>query len=538
LEVYDVDTEHAQAKVVTGHYSNEDTGQEFNYALEVVVVPRKDKGVESAGEAEIIGNINSTPSIDGGEGYFQGGRYEWTHKDEFLTQSNLRGVLHECGFNSSSYVSTSKKKVPSVVYLNVKTPCPDWLGSAGKTHADMKPFQDDIALTLSSLAYKIPSYHGKGHSATIKYNYERQELAQDYVDDFLRKRKREIEVDPSLKTSDRITQRGACYRIRRTSIQAGFEPKSDWGTTMKTMASSISQRCEVLFGCTREDLGIVASARAIMYYKGQSYPVDIDSIEELADKGVATIVIEKEGIADVLASHADKYGVALVHTKGRLTEYGKDLIEAIKKSGSGIVGILVDYDAYGQQIADGTITETPKLGIDMEAIIWLQHKGYPNLTLADVEEGYTPKIWTADPYLKYHRIELDSVAAIVGGEGLWIYIMHKLQMEAPQGFDYIDEVIRPADEVLYPKTVSDFLSYINEYTDGILKDENEQIDQELEQVSEPIDIKAKEDEIQQRLDAIVVKDPGMELIVEKLGELLKELPEMLAAAKEEENEIG
>jgi hypothetical protein len=25
-------------------------------------------------------------------------------------------------------------------------------------------------------------------------------------------------------------------------------------------------------------------------------------------------------------------GVALVHTKGRLTEYGKDLIEAIKKS--------------------------------------------------------------------------------------------------------------------------------------------------------------------------------------------------------------
>jgi len=192
-EVYDVDKEHAEAKVVTGHYSNEDTGQEFNYALEVVVAPRKDKGVESAGEAEIIGNINSTPSIDGGEGYFQGGRFEWTHKDELLTQSNLRGVLHECGFNSSSYVSTSKKKVPSVVYVNVKTPCPDWLGSAGKTHADMKPFQNDIAKTLSSLAYKIPSYHEKGHSATIKYNYERQELAQDYVDDFLGKRKREID---------------------------------------------------------------------------------------------------------------------------------------------------------------------------------------------------------------------------------------------------------------------------------------------------------------------------------------------------------
>ncbi len=199
--------------------------------------------------------------------------------------------------------------------------------------------------------------------------------------------------------------------------------------------------------------------------------------------------------------------------------------------GSGIVGILVDYDAYGKQIADGTITETPKIGIDMETITWLQQEGYPNLTVADVEERYSPKIWTDDPYLKYHRIELDSVAAIVGGEGLWKYIMHKLQMEAPQGFDYIDEVTRPANEVLYPKTVSDLLSYINEYTDGILKDENEKIDQELEHVSELIDIKAKEDEIQQRLDDIVAEDEGIELIVKKLGELFKKLPEMLTESK-------
>jgi hypothetical protein len=171
----------------------------------------------------------------------------------------------------------------------------------------MRPYQDDIAKTLSSLVYKIPSYHGKGYSTVVKYHHERQELAQDYVDD-LRERKREIERDPSLKTRDRITQRGVCYRIHRKAIQAGFEPKSDWGTTMKTMAASISERCEVLFGCTREELGIVASARALMYYKGQSYPVDIDNIEGLAEKDVATIVIEKEGIADVLSTHADKYG--------------------------------------------------------------------------------------------------------------------------------------------------------------------------------------------------------------------------------------
>jgi hypothetical protein len=113
--------------------------------------------------------------------------------------------------------------------------------------------------------------------------------------------------------------------------------------------------------------------------------------------------------------------------------------------------------------------------------------------------------------------------------------MYKLHMEAPQGFDLTDVVTKPANEVLYPKTVSDFLTYLNEYADGILEDENKKIDEELVQINELTDIKAEENEIQQRLDEIVAKDPGMELIVDKLGELLKKLPEMLAAAKAEDN---
>ena len=39
-----------------------------------------------------------------------------------------------------------------------------------------------------------------------------------------------------------------------------------------------------------------------MLYNGQSYPVDIDNVKQLADKGIAILVIEKEGIADVLVS--------------------------------------------------------------------------------------------------------------------------------------------------------------------------------------------------------------------------------------------
>lgn len=69
-ENYAIDKEKAQAKVITGHHN--DGTREFNYALEVVIAPRTDLDGKHAGEVEFIGSINSTPSIDGGEGYFQG----------------------------------------------------------------------------------------------------------------------------------------------------------------------------------------------------------------------------------------------------------------------------------------------------------------------------------------------------------------------------------------------------------------------------------------------------------------------------------
>ena len=47
-----------------------------------------------------------------------------------------------------------------------------------------------------------------------------------------------------------------------------------------------------------------------------------------ADKGTDIIFIEKEGISEVLTEWAGKYGFAMVNTRGHLTEYGKDLMNA------------------------------------------------------------------------------------------------------------------------------------------------------------------------------------------------------------------
>lgn len=106
----DIDLKKAKAKIVTGHYKNDKTGQEFNYALEVALAPRTDIGSESAGKIEIIGNINSSPAIDGGHKYFDGA-YNWFDKKyKMITSSSIREILQECGFNESTYVSDAKKK--------------------------------------------------------------------------------------------------------------------------------------------------------------------------------------------------------------------------------------------------------------------------------------------------------------------------------------------------------------------------------------------------------------------------------------------
>jgi len=532
-ENYHINKTQAQVKILTGHHKNEDTGQEFNYTLEVVVAPREDKGVESAGEVEIVGNVNSTPAIDGGEGYFYGGKYNWDHKGQCMNATSVHQLLSECGFNTTE--SITKRRAPSVVYLNLKTPCPDWLGSAGKTKIDVKPYQQDIAKTLSTLAYKIPSYHGKGHRATIQYNYSREKSAQDYLDDFLRKRLGEIRANPSLKTKDRITQRGAWYRIRPIMVQEGFEPKKNWGTTAEYIASIIKKRCKELFGLTREDLGIIASSRATMYYMGNHYPVNIDNFRELARNGVAIIVIEKEGIADLFYEFADKYGVALVHTQGRFTEDGKELIEAVKEYGS-FIGILVDFDAVGNEIPKATITKTPIIGINKSTITWLQQNGY-EIIMPDVEEEYTPNIRTSDPYLQSYRIELDSVAQKVGAEALWKYVMYRVkELAAPDGLDYRNVISKPSVELLYQADLSESLSYLNRYANHVTKPDWDKIEEELSNVPELINIEIKNNEIDGILSPKLTNDPGMQLVAKTLKELVEKLPKVEEDEDERDND--
>jgi hypothetical protein len=180
-----------------------------------------------------------------------------------------------------------------------------------------------------------------------------------------------------------------------------------------------------------------------------------------------------------------------------------------------LVVTLLDDDKVGREMAQST--DAIKIGVNKETVLWFQQNGYLDLRLEDVQEEYSPD----GGYTREYRIEIDAILAKVKAEGLWKYIMYKLKELAP--FDLTKAIDMPAKEDLYPPEVQGILSYFNEYKGKVLEDENKQIQQELEQVNELIDIKAKEDEILQRQAAVIAKDSGMQLLRQKLGRLLEEL---------------
>jgi hypothetical protein len=548
---YKIDTDRAKAKVVTGCYS--DSYQTIAYALEVVTSPRTDIGVDHAGEVKFIGNINNTPSIDGGEEYFSGGYYAWRdRKGNVVSASSIMGILSECGFNTSGYYSRRRKAC--VVFVNLLTPVPDWLGGAGKTKIDLRPYAKVIAETVSRLAYKMPSYHGEGIRTTWTDDWPGDDgndagLKGEYIEylrDFLRGRREAVEADPSLRIRDRLTQSGVWYRVRPKMMEGGFKPRNkstnskgqiiyDWGTTREGLTNKIRKTIEELWpreGITREYLGIVAKARAMMYFNGQAYPVSFDSKEELAKtKTTDLIIVEKEGIRDVLLDAAKRYRIALVATAGQFTDYVQDLMRLAVEAGLNVC-ILTDYDIHGINIWRNAKVKIKRLGITRHIIKWLHENCYPDLTEEDVEEEYSPnpKLFEAgdDPYLLTKRIELDSIVEKVGADALWKYLAYRLGVEFPKVRDYRDVVPEPNPKNYYPEEFNEFLDYVENYTRSSYNDEWTRIkNQDLAKVDGLLEVERQKQKDDGILKPIVQNDDGMKLIVAKVKELMEsgELPE-------------
>jgi hypothetical protein len=81
-----------------------------------------------------------------------------------------------------------------------------------------------VAETVSKLAYKIPSLHGKGIHTILDTGLGG--IYKPFLVDFLKNRHKQISRNPSDAVKDRITQSGAWYRERPKMIAAGFRPRN------------------------------------------------------------------------------------------------------------------------------------------------------------------------------------------------------------------------------------------------------------------------------------------------------------------------
>ena len=374
-EDYRIDIDKAQSKIVTGNYN--DGTIAFNYCLEAAMAPFSEADISSAGDIKFIGNINSGMHIDGGSSFFSNGHFVWyDKKGNRLTSDSVRGILHECGFNTN--IAMSKRRFYSVLYLNLLTKVPDWTGGAGKTHIELAPYADVIAKTVSGLAYKMPSYHGHGYAARVVYSTSTKDPTQEaknYLLLFLDKRREAVQADPSMKTDRRITQQGVWYLIEPKMKEYDFQPPQSWAKTREYLVDYIPKAIKELWpdeNITREDLGIIAGARAVMHFDGHEYPVSKDNIMMLAQtKTTDMIIIEKEGIADALFGFADEHKVALVFTRGRFVNYVKELIKEASDRGITNIKIWVvtDYDVDGIEIAEEA-PNVPRIGVDRSTVTW------------------------------------------------------------------------------------------------------------------------------------------------------------------------
>jgi hypothetical protein len=309
---------------------------------------------------------------------------------------------------------------------------------------------------------------------------------KDVLLEVLKKRKQKWEsMDEMSKLKHWWTQSDVFYATRKLLIEyhyANEEIDRDYITGL------IKEICEDELDVKREHIGILAADRAQLYFKGKWMDVGLKEIEEQSLYGVDMLIIEKEGIAEQLGILADQKGIALLNTRGFLTEYAEILSRKSDKEGCNIA-ILTDFDVSGLILA----TKVPKayrIGIDFETLDEL------GLNIEDVEEEYRPGnhlkplqaggelayVYPQDwvDYVENRRVEINSVVTELDDNAkFWEWIVQKLR----DRFDtrnYNRAVDVP--EYIIPKYLESLTEEIKEKSTAILKQRRKKLQGRLSDI--------------------------------------------------------
>jgi hypothetical protein len=259
-----------------------------------------------------------------------------------------------------------------------------------------------------------------------------------FIKDFVRKWIEEKRRDPhTIKLLSDIH-----YDLVKPLAEAGFDIDKLRPKQKKRRRETITVRypkdiCDEL-GITRASIGLYTGDVAHMYFRGQRYSINIAEIPRLQHVGTDILIIEKEGIAERLRRYFEKTGIALVHSRGFLTEYASDLSIMAEENG-GHIYTLTDFDVSGLLIAH-KVEDVPRIGIDLQTLEDFgitEHSQIARLTdyvtpdkhhLKHIEDNY-PEDLDVSFDLQHERIEINAVLNLVEVQRFGDWIVEKIKEE-------------------------------------------------------------------------------------------------------------
>ena len=385
--------------------------------------------------------INAAPNHY--HSFSDGYSLEWTTKSGSKKEAyGIRGLLKECGYSHGNDGKPEKER--SIVLVNLWCPKLQYT-DYGKSDIDINPFYDDLVYMLSKMCSG-----GNRRRDDDGNKLEAKALFAEYL---IEERYKKVLREPSIKNTDSWNTSTPVYRFRPELERRGIHVERKYlQSLVKTICDEMPELKLVngqfmktgKIGVKREVLGIYEAPRAHIYFRGQIYDVSFKQLERIKTIASFILIIEKEGVVELLTYWADKYGFALCYTKGFLTDNAKEFTELATKEGARMA-IITDNDFSGWAMAR-EVPNITRIGIKVDTLerlnvpidevvedlpkpkgsekkVNVDYRTNNHATAAEQmhDNGLIPEAdWELLTGGKYgRRIEIDNVIAYVGAERFW-----------------------------------------------------------------------------------------------------------------------
>jgi hypothetical protein len=504
--------------------------------------------------------INASPNHY--HSFSDGYSLEWTTKSGSKKQAyGIRGLLKESGY---SYRDGKSEKERSIVLVNLWCPKLQYT-DYGKSNIDLSPFYGDLVNLLS----KMCSSSNKRRDDDGN-KLEAKALFTEYL---IEERYKKVLMEPYIKNTDSWNTSTPVYRFRpelerlgihveRKYLQSLVKTICDEMPELKFVSSQFVKTGKI--GVKREALGIYEAPRAHIYFRGHVYDVSFKQLEVIKKIATFILIIEKEGVVELLTYWADKFGFALCYTKGFLTDNAKEFSELAIKEGSRMA-ILTDNDFSGWVMAREVpritrigvrIATLERLNVPVDEVVenLPKPKGSEKKVNEDYhannhataaeqmhDEGLIPEEdWELLTGGKYgRRIEIDNVIAYVGAERFWNEFILPSFANSFVDVDY-NLSLKGIEYVVLPplKTLNELTQKrgISAATEAVQNANSEYANYDVSSQGFISDITKEEQEIEKRVLEKELEDKHLRWLSGKLESLNKEFIKRTGIVLDLENE--